>query len=160
FFIAANTSGGQMRRSWQIAIWLAALGGLLGAERALERGASAQRPSPPAFQVDPMWQKVPSKWTLGQVAGVAVDARDHIWIIQRPWSLESDEKGGNPEAECCTPAPPVMEFDNDGNYIQGWGGEGAGYEWPRDEHTIHVDYKDNVWISSAGGPRLRERTEN
>jgi DNA-binding beta-propeller fold protein YncE len=23
-----------------------------------------------------------------------------------------------------------------------------------------VDYKDNVWISSAGGPRLRERTEN
>jgi DNA-binding beta-propeller fold protein YncE len=103
---------------------------------------------------------MPSQWILGQVAGLAVDAGDHVWIIQRPWSLNDDEKAGNPDAACCTPAPPVMEFDAAGNYIQGWGGEGAGYEWPKDEHTIFVDYKDNVWISSAGGPRLRERTEN
>ena len=53
-----------------------------------------------------------------------------------------------------------MEFDAAGNYIQGWGGPGEGYEWPKDEHAIFVDYKGNVWISSAGGPRLRERTEN
>jgi DNA-binding beta-propeller fold protein YncE len=53
-----------------------------------------------------------------------------------------------------------MEFDAAGNYLQGWGGEAPEYEWPKDEHTIHVDYKGNVWISSAGGPRLRERTEN
>jgi len=53
-----------------------------------------------------------------------------------------------------------MEFAADGTYLQGWGGPGDGYEWPADEHTIHVDYKGNVWISSAGGPRLRERTEN
>ena len=53
-----------------------------------------------------------------------------------------------------------MEFDAAGNYLQGWGGDGAGYEWPDDEHAIHVDYKGNVWISSAGGPRLRERKEN
>jgi len=79
----------------------------------------------------------------------------------RPWdSLNDDEKAKNPEAECCREAPPVMEFDAAGNYIQGWGGEGAGYEWPKDEHAIHIDYKGNVWISSAGGPRLRERTEN
>ncbi len=148
------------RRIWQAIAWVAALAGLLAAERALEREAGAQRPTAPAFQVDPAWPKLPSKWELGQVSGVAVDARDHVWIIQRPWSLESDEKAGNPEAECCVPAPPVMEFDNDGNYVQGWGGEAPGYEWPKDEHTIHVDYKDNVWISSAGGPRLQERTEN
>src|SRR6185503_11164244 len=152
--------GGCMKRAWQITIWIAALGGLLGAERALERSVSAQRPAAAAFQVDPLWPKVPAKWTLGQVAGVAVDARDHVWIIQRPWSLESDEKAGNPEAECCTEAPPVMEFDNDGNYVQGWGGPGEGYEWPADEHAIHIDYKDNVWISSAGGPRLPTRAEN
>src|SRR6185295_16185257 len=51
-------------------------------------------------------------------------------------------------------------FDTSGTYVQAWGGAGAGYEWPADEHTIHVDHKGNVWISSAGGPRLRERTEN
>jgi DNA-binding beta-propeller fold protein YncE len=44
--------------------------------------------------------------------------------------------------------------------VQGWGGEGDGYEWPADEHGIHVDFKGNVWLSSAGGPRLRERVEN
>ncbi len=53
-----------------------------------------------------------------------------------------------------------MEFDRAGNFLQGWGGPGHGYEWPADEHAIHVDHKDNVWISSAGGPRLRERSEN
>jgi DNA-binding beta-propeller fold protein YncE len=53
-----------------------------------------------------------------------------------------------------------MEFDAAGNYLQGWGGEGEGYEWPADEHGIHVDFKNNVWISSAGGPRLSTRKEN
>jgi DNA-binding beta-propeller fold protein YncE len=140
---------------------LAAILAVLGAaEWAIERHAHARAANAPAFQVDPTWPRMPTRWTLGQVAGVAVDGRDHVWLIQRPWSLESDEKAGNPEAECCTEAPPVLEFDADGNFIQGWGGPGDGYQWPADEHGIFVDYKDNVWISSAGGPRLRERTEN
>jgi DNA-binding beta-propeller fold protein YncE len=149
-----------MKRIWQVGVTsLMLMAGLAAGERALERKAQAQ-PSPLRFEVDPLWPKMPAQWILGQVAGLAVDARDHVWIIQRPWSLNDDEKAGNPEAACCTPAPPVMEFDTAGNYIQGWGGEGPGYEWPKDEHAIFVDYKDNVWISSAGGPRLRERTEN
>jgi hypothetical protein len=130
------------------------------AEHRLARVAAQQPPAPPRYQVDPFWPKMPKGLILGQVSGITVDSRDHIWLIQRPWSLESDEKAQNPEAECCREAPPVMEFDADGNYIQGWGGEGAGYEWPKDEHGIFVDHKNNVWLSSAGGPRLRERTEN
>ena len=129
-------------------------------ERRMSSLAAQQSPAPPRYQVDPFWPKMPKGLILGQVSGITVDARDHIWLIQRPWSLNSDEKAGNPEAECCREAPPVMEFDADGNYIQGWGGEGAGYEWPKDEHGIFVDHKNNVWLSSAGGPRLRERTEN
>jgi DNA-binding beta-propeller fold protein YncE len=139
---------------------IAAVAVLVVGEQALERAARAQPSGAASFQVDPMWPKMPRQWILGQVSGLDVDARDHVWIIQRPWSLADDEKAKNPEAPCCTPAPPVMEFDAAGNYIQGWGGAGQGYEWPADEHTIHVDYKGNVWISSAGGPRLRERTEN
>ena len=73
-----------------------------------------------------MWPKMPKQWILGQVSGLDVDARDHVWIIQRPWSLNDDEKAKNPDAVCCTPAPPVMEFDAAGNYLQGWGGEAAG----------------------------------
>jgi hypothetical protein len=129
------------------------------AERTLERVARAQTKAP-SYQVDPLWPKLPKQWILGQVSGLDVDAQDHVWIIQRPWSLNDDEKAKNPEAECCRAAPPVLEFDAAGNYLQGWGGDGAGYEWPKDEHAIHIDYKGNVWLSSAGGPRLRERTEN
>jgi len=129
-------------------------------ERDLRAVATAQTSTTPTYQVDPFWPHMPAQWTLGQVAGVAVDSRDHVWIVQRPWSLGSDEQADNPEALCCRPAPPVMEFTAEGEYVQGWGGPGDGYEWPADEHGIHVDYNGNVWVSSAGGPRLRDRTEN
>jgi hypothetical protein len=143
-----------------IAIGALALAALVGAERAFQNVADAQQTAGPTYEVDPFWPRVPEEWALGQVAGVAVDSRDHVWIVQRPWSLESDEQAQNPEARCCRPAPPVMEFTPEGDFVQGWGGPGDGYEWPADEHGIHVDANDNVWISSAGGPRLRERTEN
>lgn len=147
---------------WQAITWLAVSIALVGGERALERTVHAQNSSVPRFQVDPFWPKMPKQWILGQVSGLDVDAQDHVWIIQRPWSINSDEKAQNPEAECCREAPPVMEFDNAGNYLQGWGGKPANdeYEWPLDEHTVHVDYKNNVWISSAGGPHLRDGKEN
>jgi hypothetical protein len=147
-------------RRWTLLSFVLVLAGLGVAERRVSHLAAQQPPAAPRYQVDPFWPKMPRGMILGQVSGITVDSRDHIWLIQRPWSLQSDEKAQNPEAECCREAPPVMEFDADGNYIQGWGGEGVGYEWPKDEHGIFVDHKDNVWLSSAGGPRLRERTEN
>jgi hypothetical protein len=151
-----------MNRKWQACVWIMLLIMLAAGERVFERAAQAQKSSTPKFQVDPSWPKMPKGWILGQVSGVDVDANDHVWIIQRPWSINSDEKAQNPEAECCREAPSVMEFDNAGNYVQGWGGEppDKSYEWPMDEHAMHVDYKGNVWISSAGGPRLREGKEN
>ena len=142
------------------AAWLFAALLAIGSQRLLEMRVGAQGRRTPAYVVNPIWPQIPKQWTLGQVSGVAVDSNDHVWILQRPWSLGTDEKARNPEAECCQEAPPVMEFTSEGVYIQGWGGPGQGYEWPADEHGIHVDYKNNVWISSAGGPRLPERVEN
>jgi len=141
---------------------LCALAVLGAAERIVMRvGATTQAGAGvPAFDVDPRWPTLPAQWTLGQVTGVAVDASDHVWVLHRPWSLTDDEKAQNPEAACCTAAPPVLEFDAAGRYLRGWGGPGAGYEWPEDEHAIHVDHKRNVWITSAGGPRLRDGKEN
>jgi len=148
-----------MKRLWLVPAWIAALLTLVVVERHLRADAGGAG-IVPSYQVDPFWPRVPDEWTLGQVAGVAVDARDHVWVLQRPWSLQSDETAANPEAECCRAAPPVLEFTPEGEFVQGWGGTGEGYEWPADEHGIHVDHMGNVWISSAGGPRLSERTEN
>jgi DNA-binding beta-propeller fold protein YncE len=108
----------------------------------------------PRFVVDPFWPKpLPNNWLLGQVAGIAVDAEDHIWIIQRPASLTEDEAGAAqdpPRSDCCVPAPPVIEFDSEGNVLQAWGGPNAGYDWPENEHGIFVDYKGNIWIAGNG----------
>ena len=104
----------------------------------------------PTFAVDASWPKpLPNNWILGQVGGIAVDAQGHIWVIHRPRSLTDDEKGAAltpPRTKCCVSAPPVLEFDADGNLLRSWGGPGEGYEWVGREHGIDVDEKGFVWI--------------
>jgi DNA-binding beta-propeller fold protein YncE len=108
----------------------------------------------PDFEVDPAWPRpLPNQWILGQVAGVAVDPQDHVWIIHRPGSLTPQEIGAAldpPTAECCVPAPPVIEFDANGDVVQAWGGSDSQGPWPETEHGIYVDGDDHVWIGSSG----------
>ena len=107
------------------------------------------------FEFDPMWPKpLPNNWTLGNVVGVDVDSNDHIWIVHRPGSLTAQEAGADadpPLAECCRSAPPVIEFNQEGDVIQAWGGPGNGFEWPDAEHGIFIDHLDNVWLGGSGG---------
>ncbi|HEY6820850.1 MAG TPA: hypothetical protein VI321_02425 [Burkholderiales bacterium] len=108
----------------------------------------------PRFAVDPFWPKpLPENWILGQVAGIAVDKDDRIWIVHRPSTLVDDEKGAManpPLTRCCKAAPPVLQFDAQGNLLRGWGGPGAGYDWPESEHGIFVDSAGTVWIAGNG----------
>ena len=124
------------------------------AEEAAPEAGSAV-PGGAGFAFDPTWPKpLPDNWTLGSVVGVAMDSRDHIWIVQRPSSLSSQERGADddpPLAECCRPAPPVIEFNQEGDVVQAWGGPGDGYEWPESEHGIFIDHMDNVWLGGNGG---------
>jgi len=105
----------------------------------------------PQFAVDPFWPKpLPDSWILGQVAGIAVDNDDNVWIVHRPSTLVDDEKGAQkspPETRCCIAAPPVLQFSADGRLLKSWGGPGAGYEWPESEHGIHIDKEGNVWLA-------------
>jgi DNA-binding beta-propeller fold protein YncE len=114
-----------------------------------DKGTAAQR-GVPRFEVDPYWPKpLPNKWMLGQVSGVYVDSNDHIWATTRPRTLDDNDKyaaSKPPKADCCIPAPPILEFDQEGNLIQGWGGPGSGYEWPDNEHGMFIDYKQNIWV--------------
>jgi DNA-binding beta-propeller fold protein YncE len=121
--------------------WLAAAGAVLLASCA---GSPAQRQARevPVFEVDPSWPKLPAKWVFGQVSSVSIDERGHAWILQRPSSVRADQKN--------RAAPPVLEFDDAGNFVQGWGGAGAGYDWPETEHGIYVDPKGYVWIGGNG----------
>ena len=111
----------------------------------------------PVFEVDPLWpEPLPNHWLLGTTIGVSVDNRDHVWIIHRGDSLSAGEVPAAQDppnaAECCFPAPPVLEFDQAGTLVGYWGGPGEGYEWPASNHGIFVDHMDNVWIGGNGGP--------
>ena len=107
----------------------------------------------PQFIVDPFWPKpLPNNWLIGQVAGVHVDADDHVWIVHRPNSLAERDIAATfdpPRSKCCYPAPPVLEFDSSGNVLRAWGGPGEGYDWPRSEHGIHLA-DGFVWLAGNG----------
>src|ERR1700722_8212469 len=104
----------------------------------------------PRFEVDLTWPKpLPNHWILGAAIGVSTDAKDHVWIVHRPGSLEPGETHATtnpPTAQCCVAAPPVLEFDQSGNLLRHWGGPGEGFDWPVSNHGITIDYKGNVWI--------------
>ena len=118
---------------------------LLWAALALVVAGQSSKPLP-AYEVDAHWPKpLPNNWILGAVAGVAVDARDHVWITHRPSTLQPNET-----RSIWKGAPPVLEFDADGTLLSSWGGPGAGYEWPQLEHGIYVDTRDRVWLGSGG----------
>jgi DNA-binding beta-propeller fold protein YncE len=107
---------------------------------------TAQQPGTrraPTFQVDPTWPTIPNNWVLGEVTSIAVDSRDHVWVLHRPRSIPAERRA--------SAAPPVLEFDTAGRLLGSWGGSGDGYEWPEREHGIHVDAKGFVWISGNGG---------
>lgn len=124
---------------------------VLGSGPSILNKATAAGVTMPSFEVDPNWPKpLPNNWILGQIAGIAVDKDDNVWIVQRARSLSNFEAGatdavdenGNPivddkgkpvnelgqarpagpVSDCCIPAPAVMQFDREGNLLQAWGG--------------------------------------
>jgi DNA-binding beta-propeller fold protein YncE len=125
---------------------------MLGKRAAIQ--AATTNVMAPRFEVNPLWPKpLPNHWLMGQTIGVSVDASDHIWVIHRAGSLEPGEQHATtnpPTAQCCAPAPPILEFDEEGNLIGHWGGPGQGYDWPESNHGVTVDYKGNVWIGGNG----------
>jgi DNA-binding beta-propeller fold protein YncE len=149
-----------MKRNVAIGTGLLALLVALGlSQSVLQRTAAAQAKGgvqAPRFEVDPMWPKpLPNHWIYGNVIGVGVDTKDHVYIIHRgAGSLEPKEiyaTTNPPSSECCVPAPPVVEFDAEGNFVRAWGGPGKGFEWPESNHGITPDSKGNLFIGGNGG---------
>ena len=131
--------------------------GALGAGSMLLDGVAPdpQAMEAPRFEVDPFWPKpLPNHWVLGSTIGISVDSRDHVWIIHRQQTIDAGTElnavADPPTADCCAPAPPVLEFDPEGNLVGHWGGPGRGYDWPESNHGITVDHLDNIWIGGNG----------
>jgi DNA-binding beta-propeller fold protein YncE len=146
---------------------------LLAVQLMLQTKAAAQGMQAGVYEAAPFWPKpLPNHWVMGSVVGLAVDSRDHVWVVHRGKATidpnlgammiytPAAPRGGGPPPPtpkspisefCCIEAPPVLEFDPEGNVVGHWGAAGAGYEWPPSMHGITLDGKDNVWLAGNGG---------
>ena len=118
----------------------------------------------PIYEIDPTWPPtLPNDWILGDIRGLFVDDRDHLWVIHMPSSLTPQEIGAAvkpPIADCCVPAPPVLELDPDGKVLRAWGGPGEGYTWFDQEHGIYIDHNGFVWMGTSNGMHVMKFTQN
>ena len=105
--------------------------------------------SVPKYEVDPFWAKLPDNWVVGPLGGACVDARDHVFVLHRQEGLTEamvtarDRFAG---AQTRIKAPPVMEFDPQGNLINSWGDTKVLGNYL---HDCQVDKDSNVWIAAA-----------
>jgi DNA-binding beta-propeller fold protein YncE len=115
-----------------------------GATSAWTVTAHAASAKMPMFEVDKTWPQKPPNMKFGDVSSIAIDAKDEAWVLTRPRTLKPEDAK--------QAAPPITIFDATGKYVRGWGGDGAGYEWPQREHGILIDSKGFVWLGGNSCP--------
>ena len=86
------------------------------------------------YRVVENWAKLPEGWELKDVASVAVDSRNRVFVFNRG-------------------AHPMIVFDADGNFLSSWG-EGT---FPR-AHGLHIDANDILYCTDDGGHFVRKCT--
>ena len=106
----------------------------------------------PKFQVDAAWPKpLPNGWIMGQAAGVAVDAQDHIWVVQRPKTLTDDEKAATlnpPRTQVLQAGPAGARVRRRGQSRPGLGRPGPGLRLARRTSTAST----STTRASSGSP--------
>jgi DNA-binding beta-propeller fold protein YncE len=82
--------------------------------------------------------KLPAGMYLGEVSGVAVNSKGHIFIFSR---------GNTTGPAYGASAAQLLEFDKDGKFIREIGHNL--YAWSF-AHTVRVDKYDNIWVADKG----------
>ena len=101
--------------------------------------------SVPQFELDPLWPNLPLSntgefWLTGGLGGMCMDDRGHVFLLNRQDVVPDDLDGA-------VLAPPVIELDEDGNVLRGWGDP----ELIGDRlHDCHVDAEHNIWLVASG----------
>jgi sugar lactone lactonase YvrE len=107
----------------------------------------------PKYEVDPLWAKLPDNWVVGPLGGACIDARDHVFVLHRQEGLTEEMvtardrfDGAKDGGKTRVKAPPVMEFDPEGNLVNSWGDAKVLGNYL---HDCQVDKDGNVWIAPA-----------
>ena len=113
---------------------------LIGLLVLLSPSALAQQ-SPPEIAYDSVANllKLPPDMHLGEVAGVAVNSKGHIYVYSRGGSSRGPAYGNT--------ASQILEFDRNGVFLREIGKNL--YAWSF-AHTVRVDKDDNIWATDKG----------
>lgn len=82
------------------------------------------------------WAQLPDGWQLGDVAGVAIDHRDNVYVFSR--GVEH----------------PLMVFDSEGRFLRSWG-EGGLFTRP---HAVAYGADDCIYCTDDGNHTVRKFT--
>jgi DNA-binding beta-propeller fold protein YncE len=85
-----------------------------------------------SYRVHQNWGRLPEGWSLNEVAAVAVDSQDQVYVFNRG-------------------AHPMIVFDREGNFLRSWG-EGLF----RQAHGIHIAPDDTIYCTDNGDHTVRQ----
>jgi DNA-binding beta-propeller fold protein YncE len=86
------------------------------------------------YRVEDDWARLPAGWAFGEVAAVAVDKRDHVYVFSRG-------------------AHPMTIFDRDGNFLRSWGEDIF-----KRAHGLHAADDDTIFCTDDGDHTVRRCT--
>src|SRR5579872_4454554 len=100
--------------------------------------AYTQQPEEIRFRPVVDFLKLLADLYLGEVAGVAVNSKGHVFVFSR-----GDTTGPAYGAA----AAQLLEFDRDGKFVREIGHNL--YAWSY-AHSVKVDKQDNIWVADKG----------
>ncbi|HEX5419675.1 MAG TPA: 6-bladed beta-propeller, partial [Gammaproteobacteria bacterium] len=114
--------------------WLAASAALLLSTAVLAQSVPPEIP----FDSVPNFFKLPQDVYFGEVTGIAVNSKGHIFVLSR---------GNTTGPAYGAAAAQLLEFDPDGNFVREIGHHL--YAWSFG-HQVRVDRHDNIWVADKG----------
>ncbi len=100
--------------------------------------AFAQQPPELRYLSVPDFLKLPPDIHLGEVAGVAVNSKGHVFVFSR---------GNSTGPAYGASAAQLLEFATDGKYLREIGHNL--YAWSF-AHSVRIDKDDNIWVADKG----------
>jgi DNA-binding beta-propeller fold protein YncE len=118
-----------MRSTWLMACLALAVSTLTSAQSTV--------PQIP-FESVPNFFKLPDNMYFGEVAGIAVNSKKHIFVLSR---------GNTSGPAYAAAAAQLMEFDASGKFLREIGRNVYGFSYA---HAVRIDPDDNIWVADKG----------